>query len=445
MNKIQYLDFYGIHTFIDFFYIVSIYNKMDLYASGSIRTHYIDPVSFVPNGRCAFELDASKTAYLTNMRLLDLGCTTDTQVDYTQGLGCLALIKNIRLMDARTELSALRNPAQYLFWKNCNRTNSDNKSQDKYLKRNNLGQTIAATDNKITPVQGAGGPADTLASGNTNLAYLDLREVFPLLNHLQLLPTSVFRNLRIEIEFESRPAQQVLANTARTIDVSRPVLACDFTDNADLVKQGMEQLMERGAVWNEIENDNFTIAAVALAGDTEPRQEVQFQSLAYRGKYVERILLCKQLSNIADGVNGTAVLGYGGVASSQAWLQQNTQMRLNGKNILPGFNGATGDMERLAMVADEWGVATMLPGSNYYDWSRMASVTNDAAMAGQQSWDCLRIGARVRELQVQVSRLNNQDTTAGRTATNDACVVNLFAEVRKVLSMNANGYTVIYG
>ena len=114
---------------------------MDLYASGSIRSVYIDPVSFVPNGRCAFELDASKTAYLTNMRLLDLGCTTDVKVDYTQGLGCLALIKNIRLMDARTELSALRNPAQYLFWKNSNRTNSDNKSQDKYLKRNNLGQT----------------------------------------------------------------------------------------------------------------------------------------------------------------------------------------------------------------------------------------------------------------------------------------------------------------
>jgi len=58
----------------------------------------------------------------------------------------------------------------------------------------------------------------------------------------------------------------------------------------------------------------------------------------------------------------------------------------------------------------------------------------------------LRLSARVRELQVQVSRLNNQDTTAGRTATNDACVVNLYAEVRRILSMNENGsYSVIYG
>lgn len=417
---------------------------MDLYASGSIRTHYIDPTSFVPNGRCAFELDASKTAYLTNMRLLDLGVVSNAQVGYNEGLGCLALIKNIRLMDARTELSALRNPAQYLFWKNSNRTNSDNKSQDKYLKRNNLGQTINSADNLITSVQGNGGNADTAPTSTTN-AYIDLREVFPLLNQIQLLPTSVFRNLRIEIEFEARQARQVLADVTKTISVNRPVLACDFTDNVELVNQGMKTLMERGAVWNEIENDNFTIAGAAQATDIEVRQEQAFQSLAFRGKYLERILLCKQLSNVALEAPTAAVLGYGGVASSQAWLQQHTQMRLNGKNILPGFSGATGDMERLGMVADEWGVATMVPGSNYYDWANMGDVTKDVNYAGQQSWDCLRIGARVRELQVQVSRLNNQDTTVAKNSTNAACVVNLYAEVRRVMTMNADGYTVIYG
>lgn len=419
---------------------------MDIYSSGQIRTHYVDPTSFVPNGRCAFELDASKAAYLSNMRLLDLGCDSDEEVGYSKGLGSLALIKNIRLMDARQELSALRNPAQYLFWKNSNRTNSSNKSQDKYLKRNDLGQTINSLDNKVNSVQGAGGTANTAVSGATNKAFLDLREIFPILNHIQMLPTTIFPNLRIELEFESRRGQQVLANTNRTISVLRPVLAVDFTDDMDLVKQSMSQLMERGIVWNEIENDNFTIEANAQATDVEVRQEQAFQSLAYRGKYVERVLLCKQLSNVDDGRNGAAVLGYGGVAASQAWLQQNTQMRLNGKNVLPGFNGATGDMERLAMVADEWGVATMVPGSNYYAWVNTALVTADANLVGSQSWDCIRLGARVRELQVQVSRLCNQDTTALRTATNDACVVNMYAEVRKVLSMTPNGrYTIIYG
>lgn len=420
----------------------------DIYASGSIRSQYLDPVSFVPNSRAAFNLDSDKVAYLSNMRLLDLGCTASSAEGYSRGLGCLALIKNIRLMDARTELGALRNPAQYLFFKNSNRTNSDNKSSDKYLKRNNLGQTVNSVDGKIASVQGNGGGADTAASGNTRLGYLDLREIFPMLNQVSILPTSVFKNLRIEIEFESKLARQVLTDTTKTFDIARPVLVCDFTDNMELVSQSSEMLMQRGIMWNEIENDNFTISDGGQQENVEVRQEVQFQSLAYKGKFIERMLICKQLVDVSDEVAaGGAVNGYGGVASSQAWLQQNTQVRMNGRNVLPGFNGATGDNERLAMVADEWGVTTMVPGSNYYQWTQMAALNTDPLYAGQQSWDCIRLGARVSELQVQLSRINNNDAAAsGKTPTNDPCVINLYAEARKILTMNKDmTYTVVYG
>ena len=88
------------------------------YSNGAIKTMYIDPVSFVPNGRCAFELDAKKLAFLPNMRLLNLGADNATgQTGYSTGLGAVALIKNCRLMDARTELSALRNVAPFAFSK----------------------------------------------------------------------------------------------------------------------------------------------------------------------------------------------------------------------------------------------------------------------------------------------------------------------------------------
>ena len=45
----------------------------DTYFDGSVRTQYLDPVSYVPNGRCAFDLDGDKLAYLSNMRILGLG------------------------------------------------------------------------------------------------------------------------------------------------------------------------------------------------------------------------------------------------------------------------------------------------------------------------------------------------------------------------------------
>ena len=49
----------------------------DLYTSNDIMTEFIDPTSFVPNSRCAFELAGDKLAYLSNMRLVDLGCISD--------------------------------------------------------------------------------------------------------------------------------------------------------------------------------------------------------------------------------------------------------------------------------------------------------------------------------------------------------------------------------
>mgnify|MGYP006409957955 FL=1 len=78
------------------------------YNNGSLSTEYIDPSIFVPGQRCVFELDGSKLGYATNMRLLDLGAVSDGAHDYNRLLGCVSLIKNIRLMDGRTELSALR-------------------------------------------------------------------------------------------------------------------------------------------------------------------------------------------------------------------------------------------------------------------------------------------------------------------------------------------------
>lgn len=418
---------------------------MDLYASGTIRTQYVDPVSFVPNGRCAFELDADKVAYLTNMRLLNLGCTSTPAHSYSAGLGALSLIKNMRLMDARTELGRLANPAQYLFFKNSNRTNSSNKSYDKFLKRNNLGQEISALNNKVSAVYGVGGDTAPLEA-DTDTAMLDLREIFPILNSVAVLPVSIFKNLRIEIEFEANPARQVIADTSVAVTVLRPILAVDFTDDAEAVKSTVETIMKQGIQWNEIENDNFTMPGQTITTDVEPRQEVQFQSLAFRGKYLERMLICKQLSNIGLEVATNVVQGYGGVASSQAWLQQNTQYRLNGKNVLPGFNGNVGDMERLAQLVDEWGVVTMVPGSNYYAWDNIGVVTEDVGLNGQQSWDCIRIGARVRELQIQLSRLNNWNTTANaKSATNAACVVNLYAEIKKMLEVSGAGYNVVYG
>lgn len=419
----------------------------EVYFDGSIETEYIDPVSFVPGLRCRFELDGTKMAYLSNMRLLDIGVTSGSAQNYNLGLGAISLIKNIRLLDGRTELSALRNPGQYLFFKNANRSNAINKSNDSFLKRNGIGFEVAEDTNKITNVYPSGDANTTTAT--TSSAYLDLREVFPILNKLRVLPTQVFQNLQIEIEFNPKE-KQILADVSVAITPIRPVLAVDHISNDVLVNQEINAIAKNGVVWDEIEWDSFVIPAVNTAGfqPTEvATQNVSNHSLGYKGKYVERLLLCKQLQDITKGQNGNDLVGFGGLAPSQSLINQTTQYRLNGKNVLPGFNGVTGENERLGMLSDEWGSVNSYPGSNLYQWSKGGDNMEGAgAFNGQMSWDSVRLGARVADLQINISRTNNRDASA-KSATNDGLVCNLYAEVKKAMAMGASAgasYRIIY-
>ena len=414
------------------------------YSNGSIRTQYLDPVSFVPNGRCAFELDGDKMAYLSNFRLLDIGCIGDGADTYNRGLGALACIKSMRLLDGRSELSAIRNPAPYVFFKNANRSNAINKSNDSYFKRNGLGLEINSLDNDLEHIYASGGV--TADANTTNLAYLDLKLVFPILNALQYLPVEIFPNLRIEIEFDANAANQVLNDITTAITIQRPVLAVDHIDNQPLVDQFVNELNGSGMTWQEVEWDNFHIPSVNTGayGVTEvATQQTANQSLGYKGKIVERLLTCKTVVNKAKELNGNDVLGYGAPASSQAVCDAKIQYRLNGKNVLPGFGGATKDNERLGLVSDEWGSVSCYPGSNIYQWSTQnANMNSGADFGGQMDWDCIRLGARVADLQINMSRTNNRDT--GKAMTNEGLQVNLYAEVIKQIVFSRGRYDISY-
>tara|TARA_R110002153_G_scaffold20301_2_gene69179 strand:+ start:391 stop:1653 length:1263 start_codon:yes stop_codon:yes gene_type:complete len=417
------------------------------YSDGAIKTMYLDPVSFVPNGRASFELDAKHLAYLPNMRLLNLGADNATgQTGYSLGLGAVALIKNCRLMDARTELSALRNVAPYAFFKNVNRSNDINKSNDSYLKRNNLGYEIDGLSNKVSRVYPSGG-SDTAASGATDTAYLDLREILPVLKQLPVLPSSVFRNLRIEIEFDANPLNQIFDETARVPTILRPILAVDYVDDMKVAKPLMDML-DAGVTWNEIEWDNFQLPAVDTSGAGWDATKVATQSktntsMGFKGKSVGRLLIQKQLVDKTKEQNAGAVLGFGAVASSQSFLQEATQINLNGKSVFPGVGGVNRPNAMLGTLIDAYDELQAYPGSNFYKWNKSDDLLEDGNIGGQTAWSCCEIGARVAELQVSISRQNNKDTDP-LAPTNNAIQVNLYAEVLKVITFEGGSYSVIY-
>ncbi len=430
---------------------------MSSYNNGDLHTEYIDPQIYVPNGRASFDLDASKLAYLPNMRLLNVGVTSDAGGAYNRLVGSMSVVRNIRLLDGRTELSALRNPVPYLGFKAQQRTNADNASTASWLKNAVVGLEVDETNEALNHLYN-NAASDTgqpdAAANATNVGYLDLREVFPILNSLPCLPTSVFPNLRVEVEFQTNAAAQVTTNNTRVNTSVRPILAVDAVENPELVAALSRALKDQGARWMEVEHDRFNIAAPA-ANTAGVKQTTSQQSMGFVGKRVERLLMVKNLQAVAETENGVEVMGYGN-AASQAFQDQETQVRLNGKNVFPGFGGVTRPMERLGLISDEYGSCSAYPGSVFYNWSNAdillkygaGQFNSGKAFAGALSYDCVRIGARVADLQIQISRTADgaagSATTAPRS-TNLACNVNMYAEIDKSLVVRPDGsYVVVY-
>lgn len=428
------------------------------YNAGTISTEYHDPTIYVENNRAVFELDGSKEGYLPNMRILGLGMSQANGItaQYNRLLGALSVIKSIRLMDGRTELSALRQPREYMAFQSQLRTNSDNKSSACWEKRNQLGLEIFASNEKLKKVYS---PPDTTDDpATTTTGYLDLREVFPILNSVPILPTMVFKNLKIEITFFGGVGNQLSTNVTRDNKTVRPILAVDSVEDPRLMEPLVKAMMERGARWMEIETDRFSVNA----RDAEPagtRQEVKAQSMGYVGKRVERLLMVKSLQDAAETNNGNEQMGYGNLGS-QAVLHQHTQVRLNGKNVMPGFNGITKPNERLAIVSDEYGPSSAYPGSVFYKWSNGDTLMNwnavgatlqpltGKAFGGALSYDCVRLGARVADLAISFSREFDADPGSATTAphsTNLALTVHLYGEVDKAIAFRPDGsYRIVY-
>jgi len=426
---------------------------MSSYNNGDVHTEYVDPQIYVANNRASFALDASKLAYLPNMRLLNVGCTVATAATaYNRLVGSMSTIRNIRLLDGRTELSALRNPAVYLAFKSQQRTNADNKSTASWLKNSLVGLEIDAVNEKLNHVY----PNNVVdlnqpdaAANATKVGYLDLMECFPILGALPCLPTDVFPNLRIEVEFHSQERDQITVSTANVTTSVRPLLAVDCVENPELVRALSRSLKESGARWMEIESDRFN--APANAGAANTKQTISEQSMAFVGKRVERLLMCKTLQDPGLANNAGTVIGYGAVAS-YALQDQTTQVRLNGKNVFPGFDGISRPNQRLGLISDEYGACSAYPGSNLYNWSNGDLLVLIDGRAGKEyggalSYDCVRIGAKVADLQIQMTRTADGAAVAAGTirATNAALNINLYAEVDKALVMGRDGqYRIVY-
>jgi len=416
---------------------------MTFYSDANVSTKYLDPKIYTQNARLTFELDQTEAAYLPNLRLLFLGVVGSGQVRYNELLGALALIKNIKLMDGKTTLCSLNEAQFFNGFKSANRSNERNQSVDSGQRCNTLGFTVEGSSGLIGRVAKVFDATADIAT--TGSATIDLRELLPMLNSVSHLPTAVFENLNIQIEFDASTGNQILNDITVTMNTLRPVLAADVIDNPKVVDSLNAKL--KNASWLEVEHDFFVIPQAANnggAGDQLLLQPTNVQLSNFNNKHLERILIVKEIGDPAlELAGGNNVQGYGKF-SSQACFKQKVQFRVNGRNIFPR-EGIVGNNERLAHVVDTWGEQSAYIGSNQYGTDPATVLESGRALLGQLDYIGAYIGESINNLQVNYERTGLQDATLKKPTT-DQLNAHVYGEVRKALIVGGpgQGYNIRY-
>jgi len=415
---------------------------MTFYSDANVSTKYLDPHIYTENARCTFQLDQSESAYLPNLRLTFVGVVSSGEIGYNELVGALGLIKNIRLLDGKTVLCSLNEAQFYTGFKNVNHTNEVNQSAESYQDCSGLGFTVNGETNAIQKM--ASSFKANTATGTTNSATLDLRHVLPMLNSVSHLPTAVFENLNLQIEFDSVADNQLLNDKTITMNSLRPVLACDVINNPVVVDNLNKQL--KNASWLEVEHDFFVIPQSVNDGganDQSLEQPVNVQLNGFNNKHLDRILIVKEIADASKEQDTNATRGFGKF-SSQCCYRQKLQFRVNGRNVLPR-EGIVGNNERLAHIVDAFGECSAYISSNQYGMDANLELADGRNLMGQLDYMGMYIGEDISNLQINYSRVGLNDTTNKRPTT-DALNAHVYGEVRKQLVVGGpgQGYSITY-
>ncbi len=410
---------------------------MSFYTAG-IRTHYIDPINHIGNVRSEFRLDKDRV-YLTNFRLSNLGTIVSANNAPPNPLtGLPAMIKNIRLMDGATVLSQFRDYNDYVAWLNLQHQNSSNSSLYHNLNKTNIGRSLKFTSNGELYER-----ANSLPNIGGLGAWWSCREALPLLGAVSYLPTTLFQDLKLVIEWNNRFLDYCNAeNTAVNNQNKRPILIVD-----EVVNETTKQQMISGfnsVAWNEIEKDIMNINGVGGFGTNtgavvDAVQKVEKRINGYNNKRVGKILF-KNRSVDAGDLNGVDTVA-GGSVGSKSQLNQKINIRVNGVPMFP-FDGVDNDGFRLALTNDMFGAYSMYPSGNIMALGAGGLIVNEAGSDGRIDYFGVDLGGQeVRDLNITYERLNHEDSNSRYS---EGMEIQLFGEVAKSLSVMGNNYVVSY-
>ena len=438
-----------------------------MFHTSGISTTLIDSVYDRTNFRTEFRFDPNQV-YLSNMRLLNLGavCSGDVAQSFSYNflVGTYGVVKQITLYDGNETLSNLVDFNRYSAFKSFTTKNDDNNSITKFLQVNNLGyvytdvDTLDASGNpftlgKIERLNNAGQLLNT--DSRTTKGWLSLRDCIPFLAASQYVPTNVFKNLRLVIEYDTN-AQNFAKGAVLTYQTTEPFLVADVMLNSKVANQMMMEY--KSLSWIDVETDRLVLPAVAGVSNTNvnPVQEVKFNVNGFNNKRVNRVVMCNQATSEltykpANNINAEVYTDFANMGS-MGMLNQSLQVIVNGSNLFTEpINTAN---KRLAQVVDNYGDAVCPLG--YGNVSGLVGAT-DATSLVSKSVEILNNtdysvftlgGQRVQELVLEYKRTGQYENGVSNANQpvrryNQQLNLVLYGEVQKSLVLGDKGNYII--
>lgn len=400
-----------------------------VYSNGNVKTKLIEPTTYNENVSAEFRITEP---CLPNLRLIDVGAKSGVDSQYNKLLGAYGIIKSVFLYQGQTLLDGCPNINHFMAFKQYNKSNSVNRNLKKLLVRNQMGFQVSQT-NVIVDAPLANNQSGT-TDAKTTLAHLHLNEYLPLLDKLTVLDPSVFKNLRLVIEFAT-DSQAFADKPPASFNTRRPRLIMDC------LKAGSFNPNPASVQWNAIEQDRFVVAKSSFAADSTLTTNAKLNG--FNSKLVSRILLCKTMQNKAENLNGADVRGFGPFAS-HAQNKEKIQVTVNGSQLLPR-NGVEGPHRMLSMLHDTWGECNTLPGGSSQGLSTVAKLSTQVQKyQGQQSYFGCFLNQRVKDLQISLTRSSKVANDAAPVPINEALDCLMYGEVAKTLMINAGGVNIMY-
>lgn len=397
---------------------------MSFYTS-SLKTHLLDPIYNNSKFQTEFRLNQD-TVYLSNMRICNLGLVSSGNSNLNVLCGNYGIVKSIQLYDGNQLLDQLLEANTWLSFTQYNKNNEQNCNMDTFTAKNSLGFEL----NNGKSINCYNTKGSTNNNSTTSTSWLSLQQVFPFLKASAYVPTNLFKNLRIVINYET-DTSKVLQSTTATMDSTlQPLLIVDELVNDSSKASVMKSYSP--PQWNSIEHDRLVLDEITADGT----QSKSFTINGFDNKTINRLLIVNSPTNNTD--DPSTLYGTNG---SKVNYNQKIQIRINGANVF-ARDGIKNINHRLALLTDAWGTCnsiTNLPGVVSNDANALVEKTR----LGNTDYFGCRVNQFIQEFQIDYSR-DKTGNMAKDKRYFQQLFLNIFAEVPKAINVSEGQYNVVY-